>query len=259
MILPFKISNPNVHVSIPTGFDVEWNWSDQNIISIKDQDNKKINISDSGLMYETIFFCKKYWKNFKGFQIDYHSFGLKHIEHIISCYIIKQTCILNGYSEEWLYTAYDKIYEKHDYGIDIAYLLAFVQEQEGLYFTNQDQKMVYHPFLKGHGKSIFKAPIKFSLTNTINNNEIESMIDNSQISKLISTFHYSPKNTNIEKLNKFVLDIYTDEMTILTNPATDGFNQIIIVYYYIQKSKKMQDILTNKLTSHFNTEIQFLG
>jgi hypothetical protein len=65
--------------------------------------------------------------------------------------------------------------------------------------------------------------------------------------------------TNNKKLNNFLEDLRANELTTLVLPATDGWNYLIIVYFYQSKSKGMQAIIEQLYKKYLDTAPVFIG
>ena len=65
--------------------------------------------------------------------------------------------------------------------------------------------------------------------------------------------------TSNKKLNNFLEDLRANELTTLVLPATDGWNYLIIVYFYQSKSKGMQAVIEQLYKKYLDMEPVFIG
>jgi hypothetical protein len=266
MFIPVKISpkpDLNLHLSVPTGFDYEITWkkSSEGVIFL---DDKKIVLpkeEDSSILNLTYKKCQKYFLQTSGMEIRIKSYDLKYPEHIAAAIIIKETAKRFMYPDEWAIGVFEKIFTGNIFDHSSSYIYAILKENEGEFFYNEiDHSLQYAQLLKNQGKMILRVDKPFEIkTNEVEKEKLLQILDKNHQINWITFLHDMHIMTSNKKLNNFLEDLRANELTTLVLPATDGWNYLIIVYFYQSKSKGMQAIIEQLYHKYLDTQPVFIG
>lgn len=266
MYIPVKISpktDLNLHLSVPTGFDYEITWkkSTEGVIFL---DEKKIVLpreEDSSILNLTYKKCQKYFLQTSGMEIRIKSYDLKYPEHIAAAIIIKETAKRFRYPDEWAIGVFEKLFTGNIFDQSSSYIYAILKENEGEYFFNEiDNSLQYAQLLKNQGKMILRIDKPFDIkTNEVEKEKLLQILDKNHQINWITFLHDMHIMTNNKKLNNFLEDLRANELTTLVLPATDGWNYLIIVYFYQSKSKGMQAVIEQLYKKYLDADPVFIG
>lgn len=266
MFIPVKISpktDLDLRLSIPTGFDYEISWkrSSEGVVFL---DEKKILLpreEDNSILNLTYKKCSKYFLDNAGMEIKIKSYDLKYPEHIAAAIIIKETARKFNYADEWAIGVFEKVFTGDIFDHAASYIYAILKENEGEYFFNEvDNSLQYAQLLKDQGKLIIRIDKPFDIkTNEIEKDKLLQILDKSHKINWITFLHDMHIMTNQKKLNHFLEDLRANELTTLVLPATDGWNYLIIVYFYQHKSKGMQAIIEELYQKYLESAPVFIG
>lgn len=266
MFIPVKISpktDLDLRLSIPTGFDYEISWkkSSDGIVFL---DDRKIILpidEDTSIINLTYKKCQKYFLQNTGMEVRIKSYDIKYPEHIAAAIIIKETARKFNYPDEWAIGVFEKIFTGNIFDHASSYIYAILKENEGEYFFNEiDNSLQYAQLLKDQGKIILRVDKPFEIkTNEIEKEKLLTILDKSHRINWITFLHDMHIMTNNKKLNNFLEDLRANELTTLVLPATDGWNYLIIVYFYQHKSKGMQEIIQTLYKKCLDQSPVFIG
>jgi hypothetical protein len=266
MFIPVQISPHgmlDLRLSVPTGFDYDIVWK-TNTDGIIFFDEKKMILprdEDDSIINRAYKKCSKYFLKSTGMEIKIKSYDLKYPEHIAAAIIIKETAKKFMYSDEWAIGVFEKIFEGNNFDHAASYIYAILRENEGEYFYNEvDNSLQYAQLLKDQGKLIIRVDKPFEIkTNELHQEKLFQILDNSHQINWITYLHDMHIITNQKKLNNFLDELRANELTTLVLPATDGWNYLIIVYFYRNKSKGMQAIIEKLYNKYMDMEPVFIG
>lgn len=266
MFIPVKITpkaDLDLRVSIPTGFDYEINWIGKPGGTII-LDNRKILLpqeEDNSIINLTFKNCSKYFLKPHGIEIKINSYDLKYPEHIAAAVIIKETARKFNFSDEWAIGVFEKVFTGDVFDHASSYIYAILKEHEGEYFYNEmDNSLQYAQMLKDQGKLILRIDKPFEIkSNSIQKDKLISILSNSHQINWITFLHDMHLLTGNKNLNHFLEDLRAHELTTLVLPANDGWNYMIIVYFYRNKSKGMQEVIEKLFQKHLNSPPVFIG
>jgi hypothetical protein len=266
MFIPVQISSKShldLRLSIPTGFDYEITWkkASEGVIFL---DEKKIVLpreEDNSILNLTYKKCSKYFLQDSGMEIKIHSYSIKYPEHIAAAIIIKETAKKFHYPDEWAIGVFEKIFTGNIFDHAASYIYAILKENEGEYFFNEiDHSLQYAQLLKDQGKLIIRVDKPFEIkTNEVKKERLLQILDKSHRINWITFLHDMHMMTDQKKLNNFLEDLRANELTTLVLPATDGWNYLIIVYFYQHKSKGMQAIIEGLYQKYLGEAPVFIG
>ncbi len=266
MYIPVQISpfnEFNLRLSVPTGFDYEVTWKDSGS-GIVYLDEKKIHLpidEDNSILNVTYKNCQKYFLHQSGMEIRIKSYDIKYPEHIAAAIIIKETAKRFNYSDEWAIGVFEKIFTGNVFDHASSYIYAILKENEGEYYFNElENSLQYAQMLKNQGKTIIRVDKPFDIkTNEVKKEKLLQILDKSHQINWITFLHDLHIITNNKKLNLFLEELRAHELTTLVLPATDGWNYMIIVYFYQSKSKGMQAVIENLYDKFLNQSPVFVG
>jgi hypothetical protein len=266
MFIPVKISSRaelDLRLSIPTGFDYEITWkkSSEGVIFL---DEKKIILpqeEDTSILNLAYKKCSKYFLQNAGMEIKIKSYDLKYPEHIAAAIIIKETARKFNYADEWAIGVFEKIFDGNIFDHASSYIYAILKENEGEYFFNEiDNSLQYAQLLKDQGKLIVRVDKPFDIkTNEIEKDKLLQILDKNHRINWITFLHDMHIRTNRNELNELMDELRSNELTTLVLPATDGWNYLIIVYFYQHKSKGMQAIIEALYKKYLDVRPVFVG
>ena len=266
MFIPVKISPKaelDLRLSVPTGFDYEITWkkSTEGVIFL---DEKKIVLpreEDNSILNLAYKKCSSYFLQNTGMEIRIKSYDLKYPEHIAAAIIIKETAKRFNYPDEWAIGVFEKIFSGNIFDHAASYIYAILKENEGEYFFNEiDNSLQYAQLLKDQGKLILRVDQSFEIrTNEVKKEKLLQILDKNHKINWITFLHDMHILTNHENLNSFLEDVRAHELTTLVLPATDGWNYLIIVYFYQHKSKGMQEVLEKLYQKYLDARPVFIG
>jgi hypothetical protein len=266
MFIPVKISpktDLNLHLSVPTGFDYEITWkkSSEGVIFLDDRKIVLPKEEDSSILNLTYKKCQKYFLQTSGMEIRIKSYDLKYPEHIAAAIIIKETAKRFMYPDEWAIGVFEKIFTGNIFDHSSSYIYAILKENEGEFFYNEiDHSLQYAQLLKNQGKMILRVDKPFEIkTNEVEKEKLLQILDKNHQINWITFLHDMHIMTSNKKLNNFLEDLRANELTTLVLPATDGWNYLIIVYFYQSKSKGMQAIIEQLYHKYLDTQPVFIG
>ncbi len=266
MFIPVKISpktDLDLRLSIPTGFDYEvvWKKSSDGVVFL---DEKMIILpreEDTSILNLTYKKCQQYFLQNAGMEIRIKSYDLKYPEHIAAAIIIKETARKFNYADEWAIGVFEKVFTGNIFDHASSYIYAILKGNEGEYFFNEiDNSLQYAQLLKDQGKIIIRVDKPFEIkTNEIEKEKLLTILDKSHRINWITFLHDMHIMTNNKKLNGFLDELRDNELTTLVIPATDGWNYLIIVYFYQHKSKGMQEIIQKLYQKYLESSPVFIG
>ncbi len=266
MFIPVKISpiaDLDLRLSIPTGFDYELDWmpSSGGVVFL---DNRKIILpqeEDNSILNLTYKKCAKYFLQPTGMEVRIKSYDLKYPEHIAAAIIIKETAKRFRYSDEWAIGVFEKIFAGNVFDHAASYIYAILRENEGEYFFNEvDNSLQYAQLLKDQGKLILRVDKPFEIkSNEIEKEKLLQILSKNHQINWITFLHDMHLLTNSKKMNEFLDELRAHELTTLVLPATDGWNYLIIVYFYQHKSKGMQEVIEKLYQKYLGQPVVFVG
>lgn len=266
MFIPVNITPKaelDLRVSVPTGFDYEINWikkpgatillDDKKIILPLEEDNSIINL--------TFKKCSKYFLKPEGLEIKINSHDIKYPEHIAAAILIKETAKKFNFSDEWAIGVFEKVFTGNVFDHASSYIYAILRENEGEYYFNEiENSLQYAQLLKDQGKLIMRIDKPFDIkSNSIQKDKLMQILSNHHQINWITFLHDMHLLTGDKKLNSFLEDLRAHELTTLVLPASDGWNYMIIVYFYRNKSKGMQDVIEKLFQKHIGKPPVFIG
>lgn len=266
MFIPVKITpkaDVDLRLSIPTGFDYEFNWVNKLGGTIY-LDNRKIMLpqeDDHSIMNITFKKCSKYFLLPQGVELKIKSYDLKYPEHIAAAIIIKETARKFNFSDEWAIGVFEKLFSGNIFDHAASYIYAILKENEGEYFFNEmDNSLQYAQMLKDQGKLIIRIDKPFEIkSNSIQKEKLMNILSRNHQINWITFLHDMHLLTGDLKLNVFLEELRANELTTLVLPANDGWNYMIIVYFYRNKSKGMQDVIEKLFQKHVGIPPVFIG
>lgn len=266
MYIPVQISPTNefnLRLNIPTGFDYEITWknSGDGIVYL---DEKKILLpveEDTSIINLTYKKCQKYFLQSSGMEIRIKSYDIKYPEHIAAAIIIKETAKRFHYPDEWAIGVFEKIFTGNVFDHASSYIYAILKENEGEYFFNEiDNSLQYAQMLKNQGKMAIRIDKPFDIkSNEVKKEKLLQILDKNHQINWITFLHDLHIITNNKKLNLFLEELRANELTTLVLPATDGWNYMIIVYFYNSKSKGMQALIEKLYQKYLDQPPVFVG
>jgi len=266
MFIPVKISpktDLDLRLSVPTGFDYEVTWkkSSEGVIYLDDRRIVLPRDEDDSILNLTYKKCSKYFLQPTGMEIHIHSFDIKYPEHIAAAIIIKETARKFNYPDEWAIGVFEKIFTGNVFDHASSYIYAILKENEGEYFFNEiENSLQYAQLLKDQGKFIIRIDQPFDIkTNEVQKDKLMQILSRNHPMNWISFLHDMHIMTNQSRLNNFMEDLRSNELTTLVLPATDGWNYMIIVYFYRSKSKVMQTVIDEIYSKYLNVSPVFVG
>jgi len=266
MFLPVQISSQNhfdLRLSVPTGFDYEVSWKTKGS-GVVHMDNKKILLpmdDDSSIINQAYKNCSKYFQHDSGLEIKIHQHDIKYAEHIAAAIIIKETAKRFNYSDEWAIGVFEKIFTGEVFDHAASYIYAILKENEGeFYFNELDNSLQFAQLLKDQGKCILRIDKPFEIkSNPVNRDKLLQILEKNNQINWITFLHDIHLITSNKKLNVFLEELRSNELTTLVLPATDGWNFFIIVYFYQHKYKRMQEVIDELFQKNLGSAPVFIG
>lgn len=266
MFIPVKISSAsdiNFRLSIPTGFDydIEWKKDPKAVVYL---DDKKILLprdDDKSILNLTYKKCSKYFLSSTGMEFRVKSYDIKYPEHIAAAIIIKETARKFNYSDEWAVGVFENIFSGEVFDDASSYIYAILKENEGGFFFNElENSLQFAQLLPDQGRMVLRIDQSFEIKNRgIEKEKLLEILNKNHKINWIRFIHDLHIITNLPSLNDFMEELRANELTTLVIPATDGWNNLIITYFYQHKSKRMQDIIEMLYQKHLRTPAVFIS